>query len=97
MVFRSWQKLAAVTLNSLGTRRSVDNVMEAFAFTSLRDDRLVPAASTIDGMKSGAPALSPEVCNKIGRQLQEIYDFVLHEPLPDRFSELLNGLEYARD
>ncbi len=97
MVYRSWQKLAAATLNWSGSRGSIDDEMEAFASTRLHDDRLVPAASTLNGMKSGAPALSPEVCNKIGKQLREIYDSVLREPLPDQFSELLSGLEYARD
>ena len=34
-----------------------------------------------------------EVAEKIGRELQTLYNGVLHEPLPDRFCELLDRLE----
>lgn len=97
MVYGSWQKLATATLNWSGSRGSVDDEMEAFACTTLHDDRLVPAASALDVSDKDTPALSPEVCNKIGKQLREVYDSILREPIPDQFSELLSGLEYARD
>ena len=34
-----------------------------------------------------------EIAEKIGRELQALYDEVLREPLPDRFYELLDRLE----
>ena len=93
MAYGSRNKLATATLNSLGNRGSVDQGVESFASRRFHDDHFVLVASALDGMKMGAPA---EIGNKIGKQLREIYDFVLREPLPDQFSELLNELEHAR-
>lgn len=81
----------------LGVRWTVDDSAEAVGSTKLRGRQLLSANSALGGMKSGAPALSAGVGDKIGKQLREVYDSVVREPLPDRFSELLNGLEYARD
>ncbi len=85
--YGSRHKLAVAALaNSSLSRGSADDVTEAFASRAFGEHRLIPTA----------PALSPKICSKIGQQLQEIYDSVLREPLPDQFSELLNRAEYAR-
>lgn len=97
MAYGTRNKLAAAAMKSLGSRESVDDATETFASRRFREDQLIPVASTLGGMKMGAPAPSAEIGNKIGKQLREIYDSALHEPLPDRFSEVLNRLEYARD
>ncbi len=68
--------------NSSQGRESVGHITEMF----VSQTSVIPIA----------PSLSPSICSKIGQQLREIYDSVLHEPLPDQFSELLSGLEYAR-
>ena len=72
----------ASTLSSSLANSSLGRVAEAVASGAFGEHRLIPTA----------PALSPKICSKIGQQLQEIYDAVLHEPLPDRLSELLNEL-----
>ena len=96
MAYGSRNKLATATLNSLGGRGSVGQGVESFASRRFHNDHFVLAGSALEGIKMGAPALSAEIGNKIGKQLREIYDFVLREPLPDQFSELLNELEHAR-
>lgn len=37
--------------------------------------------------------LAADLQSHIGRQLQAVYDEVLHEPVPDRFLKLLQELE----
>jgi len=39
------------------------------------------------------PSRANSVVDEIGAQLRAMYEQVLHEPLPDRFSDLLNTLE----
>jgi hypothetical protein len=39
------------------------------------------------------PPLASDLQSHIGRQLQAVYDEVLHEPVPDRFLKLLQELE----
>jgi Anti-sigma factor NepR len=47
-----------------------------------------------DQMKaSTASSAKPPVYDIIGRRLREFYDDVAHQPVPDRFAELLNQLE----
>jgi Anti-sigma factor NepR len=38
------------------------------------------------------PALPPEVQGQIGKQLRQVYGQLLSEPLPDKFSKLLEQL-----
>lgn len=38
------------------------------------------------------PALPPEVQGQIGKQLRQVYGQLLSEPLPDKFSKLLDQL-----
>jgi hypothetical protein len=72
--------------NSAENRGSADHTAEMFVTQTSGEHHLIQTAQ----------ALSPSICSKIGQQLQEIYDSILCEPLPDQFSELLSGLEYAR-
>jgi len=44
------------------------------------------------GARCGPP-LEPEIGEHIGRELREIYDEVVSQPVPERFFKLLNGLE----
>ncbi len=39
------------------------------------------------------PGVKPPVYDIIGRRLRDYYDEVSHQPVPDRFLELLNRLE----
>lgn len=45
--------------------------------------------------KGKAAAIDDEVQNHLGRQLQSIYDDVLHQPVPERFMSLLRELDEA--
>jgi hypothetical protein len=49
----------------------------------------------------GARTLPSDIVDKIGKQLRDIYDAVVHEPLPDQFCELLGEipkrLEHVRE
>jgi hypothetical protein len=78
--------VVAKVKNSTKNRGSADHTAAMFVAQTSGEHRLIPTAQ----------ALSPSVCSKIGQQLQEIYGSILSEPLPDQFSELLSGLEYAR-
>jgi Anti-sigma factor NepR len=47
---------------------------------------------------SSAPAkLGPEIRAKIGQQLHKIYDQVVNQGVPERFAEILRGLDDATD
>ena len=41
--------------------------------------------------------LSPALQDQIGRQLRAMFDGVAHEPVPDRFLQLLKDLEQSGD
>lgn len=44
-------------------------------------------------VKPKKPPLSPEIQNKIGRQLRAMYSDVVNEGVPDRFAELIRRLD----
>jgi hypothetical protein len=46
---------------------------------------------------SGKRGLSPSLQGHIGRQLRAMFDGVAHEPVPDRFLQLLKDLEQSGD
>jgi anti-sigma factor NepR-like protein len=50
-----------------------------------------------DSGKSGKQGLSPALQGHIGRQLRAMFDGVAHEPVPDRFLQLLKDLEQSGD
>ncbi len=51
-------------------------------------------ATTRNGKTTAKPAkLGREVQAKLGQQLRAIYDDVVNQGVPDRFSELLNRLD----
>ena len=50
-----------------------------------------------DAGKSGKQGLSPSLQSHIGRQLRAMFDGVAHEPVPDRFLQLLKDLEQSGD
>ena len=41
------------------------------------------------------PAVQPQIQDHIGRQLRAIYEDLLSQPVPDRFTELLARLDRA--
>jgi hypothetical protein len=43
--------------------------------------------------RAAAIGVKPPVYDIIGRRLREYYDGVAHQPVPDRFLDLLNQLE----
>lgn len=43
------------------------------------------------------PQLNEQSVRKIGTKLREQFDEVISEPIPDRFSDLLNQLEQSTD
>ena len=45
--------------------------------------------------KGSAASIDDEIQNHLGRQLQSIYDDVLHQPVPERFMNLLRELDEA--
>ena len=47
--------------------------------------------------KTGKRGLSPSLQAHIGRQLRAMFDGVAHEPVPDRFLQLLKDLEQSGD
>jgi hypothetical protein len=47
--------------------------------------------------KTGKRGLSPSLQGHIGRQLRAMFDGVAHEPVPDRFLQLLKDLEQSGD
>ena len=55
-----------------------------------KDDKLAKAKTT---MKMTASAGKPHVYDLIGRKLRDYYDEVAHQPVPDRFVELLQRLD----
>lgn len=52
------------------------------------------AEQSKDGNKSGlaGATLPTEIRGELGRQLRQVYGEMLAEPLPDKFSQLLNDL-----
>jgi len=54
----------------------------------------------IDPQESGVnpqAALGPEAKAKIGHQLRMMYDEVVNQGVPDRFAEILRGLDSPTD
>ncbi len=51
--------------------------------------RAVGSEAPFDATRRTLPS---DIVDKIGRQLRDIYDAVVHEPLPDQFCELLSEL-----
>jgi hypothetical protein len=47
--------------------------------------------------ESGKRGLSPSLQGHIGRQLRAMFDGVAHEPVPERFLQLLKDLEQSGD
>lgn len=64
----------------------------AAANRSFRQGCLAPPAA----QNRMSPARRVQISDMIGKQLREIYSSVPQEPLPDQFSELLNGFNFAR-
>lgn len=48
-------------------------------------------------VRQSGKSLDPTVQKHIGKQLRELYDGVLDEPIPDRFKELLDRLEESQE
>jgi hypothetical protein len=44
-------------------------------------------------LRAKKPAAKHEISEQIGRQLRNVYDDVLAQPVPDRFLDLLRALE----
>ena len=42
-----------------------------------------------------AAGLDPKIQASIGQRLRDVYSDVINEPVPDRFTQLLNKLEQA--
>lgn len=59
----------------------------ADAGDTAREERIAP------GNKGAAPPLTPEIQNRIGSQLQSLYNDLLSESTPDRFLKLLEDLD----
>ena len=60
---------------------------------SFKQRCFAPAALAQKRMSTARRA---QISDKIGKQLRDIYSSVPLEPLPDQFSELLNGFKFAR-
>lgn len=44
----------------------------------------------------GAPPLTPKLQGHIGRQLRAAYSQLVHEPMPDKFTKLIEELAAAQ-
>jgi anti-sigma factor NepR-like protein len=55
----------------------------------VRSDEVIEEQMTNEGE---TPSLPPEVSAAIGRELQRVYEQQLKEPIPDRFTKLLDDL-----
>lgn len=53
----------------------------------------VGSQASHDAMSRTLPS---DTADKIGKQLRDTYDAVVHEPLPDQFRLLLSEFDYAR-
>jgi hypothetical protein len=59
--------------------------------------RLAAPASDPGERDGGAPALDRSVQSRIGDNLRALYDDLVHQPVPDRFRELLARLDEGKD
>lgn len=60
----------------------------------------LPAPQMTDSMQvieGGGTKPGPNVKAYIERQLKSVYDDVLNQPIPDRFLDLLNGLDGKKE
>lgn len=46
-----------------------------------------------DGPSDEVPRLDRQIQARIGEQLRSMYDELLHQPIPDRFADLLGQLD----
>jgi hypothetical protein len=49
------------------------------------------------GAQKAETGLTPEAQDQIGRQLRRVYQEMLSDPLPDRFSKLLDALSKKKE
>jgi hypothetical protein len=52
-----------------------------------------PPSSSAGDDQASEPSLDRQIQGRIGDQLRAMYDELMHQPVPDRFAELLGRLE----
>jgi len=75
-----------------------DNALGKPRMTAQRDERQadVPEQAGRDGMPTG-PQLDRATQTRIGDQLRSMYNELMDQPVPDRFTSLLQQLDQPRD
>jgi hypothetical protein len=66
-----------------------EDFMENKGIKKMADQQAAPAVPDVPP----APTIQPQIQEHIGRQLRALYDDLLNQPVPDRFSELLEQLD----
>jgi len=79
------------------TRHASDSGLDAVSATGALQDGPGPNAALPLVAREPAPPLGREARRRIGRNLRLLYADVLHQPLPDRFTALLDGLSSQSD
>ena len=54
---------------------------------------VTPQRSSVRDEPSSEPGLDRQIQGRIGDQLRAMYDELMHQPVPDRFADLLGQLE----
>ncbi len=55
--------------------------------------KVISDASLVDKISSSEPTIDRNTQTRLGDQLRAMYDDLLHQPVPDRFKDLLDQLE----
>ena len=58
--------------------------------------KVISDASLVDKISSSEPTIDRNTQTRLGDQLRAMYDDLLHQPVPDRFKDLLERLENTR-
>lgn len=79
------------------TRHASDSGLDAVPATAAphNGSGIIPALPPT--VREPAPPLGREARRRIGRNLRLLYGDVLHQPLPDRFTALLDSLSSQSD
>ena len=80
-----------VSGSGVANDQHTDSTMGQTSTMTETSDRTAPATAL-----EQAPPLNAELQGHLGRQLRAVYSELVHEPMPDRFSKLLNELAAAQ-
>jgi len=79
------------------TRYASGSGLDAVPATAVPKDEAGISPAPPPASREPAPPLGREARRRIGRNLRLLYGDVLHQPLPDRFTALLDSLSSQSD